>query len=61
MDLFSQADRCRIGKVVKSTSHCDYVVQVDDQQDVPTPPALKTAVLVSLSALIVRVDTGQWG
>lgn len=40
MDLFSQAQaqRCRIGKVVKSNSHCDYVVQVDDAQDVVTPP-----------------------
>ncbi len=38
MDLFSQADRCRIGKVVKSNSHCDYVVQVDDRQDVTSPP-----------------------
>ncbi len=37
MDLFSQG-RCRIGKVVKSNSHCDYVVQVDDAQDVVTPP-----------------------
>ncbi len=40
MDLFSQAqaNRCRIGKVVKSNSHCDYVVQVDDAQDVVAPP-----------------------
>jgi len=40
MDLFSQAQspRCRIGKVVKSNSHCDYIVQVDDAQDVVTPP-----------------------
>lgn len=40
MDVFSQAQvhRCRIGKVVKSNSHCDYVVQVDDAQDVVTPP-----------------------
>lgn len=38
MDLFSQASRCRIGKVVKSNSHCDYVVQVDDAQDVVNPP-----------------------
>ena len=28
----------RIGKVVKSNSHCDYVVQVDDAQDVVAPP-----------------------
>jgi hypothetical protein len=40
MDLFSQAqaNHCRIGKVVKSNSHCDYVVQVDDAQDVASPP-----------------------
>ncbi|NJL47371.1 MAG: hypothetical protein HC929_07635 [Leptolyngbyaceae cyanobacterium SM2_5_2] len=38
MDLFSQVSRCRIGKVVKSSSHCDYVVQVDDAQDVVAPP-----------------------
>lgn len=38
MDLFSQTNRCRIGKVVKSSSHCDYVVQVDDAQDVVNPP-----------------------
>lgn len=28
----------RIGKVVKSNSHCDYVVQVDDDKEVETPP-----------------------
>ena len=39
MDLFSQSPRCRIGKVVKSNSHCDYVVQVDDAQDVVNPPS----------------------
>jgi hypothetical protein len=40
MDLFSQtpASPCRIGKVVKSNSHCDYIVQVDDAQDVVSPP-----------------------
>jgi hypothetical protein len=40
MDLFSQpqSDRCRIGKIVKSNSHCDYIVQVDDAQDVVSPP-----------------------
>lgn len=31
--------RCRLGKVVKSNSHCDYVVQVDDAQDVCSPPS----------------------
>lgn len=40
MDLFSTAlPPCRLGKVVKSNSHCDYVVQVDDAQDVCSPPA----------------------
>lgn len=29
----------RLGKVVKSNSHCDYVVQVDDSHDVTLPPA----------------------
>lgn len=40
MDLFQSAiaPRCRLGKVVKSNSHCDYVVQVDDQQDTKAPP-----------------------
>lgn len=28
----------RLGKVVKSNSHCDYVVQVDDSHDVTAPP-----------------------
>ncbi|WP_338461772.1 hypothetical protein VZH09_12355 [Synechococcus elongatus IITB7] len=28
----------RLGKVVKSNSHFDYVVQVDDGMDVPNPP-----------------------
>lgn len=38
--IWSEAEktRCRIGKVVKSNSHCDYVVQVDDSQDVGSPP-----------------------
>jgi hypothetical protein len=40
MDLFSTAPPpCRLGKVVKSNSHCDYVVQVDDAQDVCSPPS----------------------
>ncbi|WP_017297821.1 hypothetical protein [Nodosilinea nodulosa] len=40
MDLFTPAPtRCRLGKVVKSNSHCDYVVQVDDAQDVCSPPS----------------------
>jgi hypothetical protein len=28
----------RLGKVVKSNSHCDYVVQLDDELDVTHPP-----------------------
>ncbi len=28
----------RLGKVVKSNSHCDYVVQLDDQMEVSQPP-----------------------
>lgn len=28
----------RLGKVVKSNSHCDYIVQVDDAMDVQEPP-----------------------
>jgi hypothetical protein len=28
----------RLGKVVKSNSHCDYIVQLDDQMDVINPP-----------------------
>ncbi|MBF2073069.1 MAG: hypothetical protein IGS50_04795 [Synechococcales cyanobacterium C42_A2020_086] len=28
----------RLGKVVKSNSHCDYIVQLDDQMDVNDPP-----------------------
>jgi hypothetical protein len=40
MDLFATAPtRCRLGKVVKSNSQCDYVVQVDDAQDVCSPPS----------------------
>lgn len=28
----------RLGKVVKSNSHCDYVVQLDDEMEVVAPP-----------------------
>jgi hypothetical protein len=28
----------RLGKVVKSNSHCDYVVQLDDEMEVASPP-----------------------
>lgn len=33
--------KCCIGKVVKSNSHCDYVVQVDDCHDVQAPPQVE--------------------
>ena len=40
MDFLTHAERfSRIGKVVKSNSHCDYVVQVDDSHDVVHPPS----------------------
>ncbi|MEL7333136.1 MAG: hypothetical protein AAFN12_12880 [Cyanobacteria bacterium J06560_2] len=29
---------CQLGRVVKSNSHCDYVVQLDTQNDVNHPP-----------------------
>lgn len=39
MDFLERADASRrIGKVVKSNSHCDYVIQVDDYHDVAYPP-----------------------
>ncbi|MBF2034593.1 MAG: hypothetical protein IGR92_03730 [Leptolyngbyaceae cyanobacterium T60_A2020_046] len=39
MDFLDRTERDRrIGKVVKSNSHCDYVVQVDDSHDVVSPP-----------------------
>jgi hypothetical protein len=28
----------RLGKVVKSNSHCDYIVQLDDEMEVAAPP-----------------------
>ncbi|MEO0455713.1 MAG: hypothetical protein AAF152_03905 [Cyanobacteria bacterium P01_A01_bin.114] len=33
-----QRDRCLLGKVVKSNSHCDYVVQLNTGTDVQHPP-----------------------
>jgi hypothetical protein len=33
-----QCDRTLLGKVVKSNSHCDYVVQLHDGHDVAQPP-----------------------
>jgi len=39
MDFLERSQQSRrLGKVVKSNSHCDYVVQVDDGHDVTTPP-----------------------
>jgi len=39
MDFLDRVERSRrIGKVVKSNSHCDYVIQVDDSHDVVQPP-----------------------
>lgn len=39
MDFLARVESSqRIGKVVKSNSHCDYVIQVDDSHDVVTPP-----------------------
>lgn len=29
----------KLGKVVKSNSHCDYIVQLDDEMEVSSPPA----------------------
>ncbi|MDB9526360.1 hypothetical protein PN498_10210 [Oscillatoria sp. CS-180] len=40
MDFLERLETAqRIGKVVKSNSHCDYVIQVDDGHDVVTPPS----------------------
>ncbi len=40
MDFLDRLENAqRIGKVVKSNSHCDYVIQVEDSHDVVTPPA----------------------
>jgi hypothetical protein len=39
MDFLDRVEKAqRIGKVVKSNSHCDYVIQVDDSHDVVQPP-----------------------
>lgn len=29
---------CRLGKIVKSNSHCDYIAQIDDSLEVISPP-----------------------
>lgn len=34
----SLENRCQIGKIVKSNSHCDYVAQLDTDSDVANPP-----------------------
>lgn len=40
MDFLDRLEKPqRIGKVVKSNSHCDYVIQVDDHHDVVCPPS----------------------
>ena len=39
MDFLTRCDRSSLGKVVKSNSHCDYVVQLHDVYDVENPPA----------------------
>ncbi|MEA5462780.1 hypothetical protein [Leptothoe sp. PORK10 BA2] len=31
---------CKLGTVVKSNSHCDYVIQLDTERDVIAPPAV---------------------
>ena len=36
--MASRQDSCLLGKVVKSNSHCDYVVQLDTDADVSHPP-----------------------
>lgn len=39
MDFLERSEQAQqIGKVVKSNSHCDYVIQVDDGHDVISPP-----------------------
>ncbi|WP_228025201.1 hypothetical protein [cf. Phormidesmis sp. LEGE 11477] len=32
---------CQLGKVVKSNSHCDYIVQLDTSNDVDSPPQIE--------------------
>ncbi|MEM9264733.1 MAG: hypothetical protein AAGA46_04340 [Cyanobacteria bacterium P01_F01_bin.13] len=38
MAVKKSAKGCKLGTVVKSTSHCDYVVQLDTDRDVVDPP-----------------------
>ncbi|EDX87421.1 hypothetical protein S7335_5131 [Synechococcus sp. PCC 7335] len=37
----SEFTDCQLGKVVKSNSHCDYVVQLDTSNDVDSPPQIE--------------------
>lgn len=37
----SKPANCQLGRVVKSNSHCDYVVQLDTQNDVDSPPVIE--------------------
>ena len=46
-----------LGKVVKSNSHCDYLVQVNDRFDVNDPPAANTYGFGSF----VRLDSPEVG
>ncbi len=39
LDGAMDVDGMKLGKVVKSNSHCDYVVQVDDRLEVADPPS----------------------
>lgn len=39
LDGVMDVDGMKLGKVVKSNSHCDYVVQVDDRLEVADPPS----------------------
>ena len=39
VDREVEIDGMKLGKVVKSNSHCDYVVQVDDRLEVAEPPS----------------------
>ena len=37
----TEQSTCQLGRVVKSNSHCDYVVQLDTPSDVERPPAIE--------------------
>lgn len=39
--MFSPLSATCLGKVVKSNSHCDYVVQLDTRNDVENPPEIE--------------------